>query len=453
MAASTDVKKKVSIKEPVEESKPKMMKKTGTVDRHSIARFVIALIVIAGGPVLGFQWQLIENQSNAMKWEGVPCYIHKSESRDASGDRRTLYKSNNEYKPVIFYTYLFRGQNMTSTQVYYYGRKHPGRPESQINRIIGFYKPGKKSLAFVDPEDPSFSILIQEISFSPYGWLLFEFVIIFATGWYFALEHDWKSCSDPPAKYEPTVRDLTLTDATPDEIEQWYLLPSHYGIRSTSSLLFGILMVFLWHISGHYTWKHYASHRTAPTGNELRFLFHILGGVLGIRAGYFIVFISRLQDLRLLVDKERIEMGSPFAIRVEQPRRSKWIPVEYEKVNMSFELIETFQGPRQGQGPNRQVKRLHSEKFDILQGYRLTKDSLGVSCVAPFDQHVCQLHSPPGINCRQRYYYRWVIDINLCIKWSPVSYHLPIYVTCFIPEELRPREEEQEAEEADKKTQ
>eukprot|EP01060_Flectonema_neradi_P021741 TRINITY_DN2964_c0_g1_i2.p1 TRINITY_DN2964_c0_g1~~TRINITY_DN2964_c0_g1_i2.p1 ORF type:complete len:272 (+),score=42.70 TRINITY_DN2964_c0_g1_i2:117-932(+) len=229
--SETEVKDKEVKKKTIPVERPKSTK-TGTINRHDLAKAVILLVLFGAGPLLSFQCQLIQNQSEAMNWPGVPCYIHHSDLRDASGDRRSLYKSNNEFKPLIEYSYVHKGVNRTSNQIYYYGRRHPGRPEAQINRIIAFYKEGKQSLAFVNPSDPEESILIQEVSFTPYGWLLFEFALLSAIGWYFILEHDWESASDLPTEYQPATKNKNLTDATPEDTIQWHRLPTHYGIRS-----------------------------------------------------------------------------------------------------------------------------------------------------------------------------------------------------------------------------
>eukprot|EP00754_Rhynchopus_humris_P043182 Rhum_TRINITY_DN3042_c0_g1::Rhum_TRINITY_DN3042_c0_g1_i1::g.9154::m.9154 len=472
------------------------------IDRHRLLRGARTAFFLVLLPTAYSLLANVEAQSTAVDtWQrSTKCVVHKSEVFDGT-DKRTLFAKGSNWKLRVLYSYIGHstGMNLTSTRVYYYNNvdDQPGRTKSYADKVEAHLKK-HGCHAFVNPAKETEAILIREVSFKPYGHLLSFVALSLMFLWYLFLEHDWAGrtpmdddrypplCdavtkrrhdsrdilegapddagrfeqhqSDP--EYEASKKEKELIartgldvggDAarekvTMEEIDDyeggWFVLLHGCGIRGWAEMAFGAAAVAVWHAAGYYSWADYTK-RFYPVGNaeELRLLYHIVGAAMALRVVYFVTLVLRVQDLQVYVDRDHLEMGSPFALIFKQPRRSALVPVTYEKVRFKFTLYETEHGPRKGNAPNRKVLKLHEEVVEILQQHTVPKDKKGVVEVVPFAAHVAQVKedglSEEGRQKTTRVYYKWQLEMQVSLTFTPLSCNVLIPLQVTVPDEFK----------------
>lgn len=108
----------------------------------------------------------------AKKWVETPCTITKSE-----------VKGNDSYKVVIEYDYDFNGQQFHGDQYNFFDMSTGGRTSKE--RVVAKYKEGSQKSCYVDPDNPSDSVINRKGSGSLW-WGLFPipFILIGLVGYW-----------------------------------------------------------------------------------------------------------------------------------------------------------------------------------------------------------------------------------------------------------------------------
>jgi hypothetical protein len=108
--------------------------------------------------------------ASARQWPAVPCTIISSEVKSHSGDHGNTYSVN------IFYTYVFNDREFKANRYDFMGGSSSGYQGKQA--IVYRYPPGSKALCYVNPSEPTESVLergftrIMWVGLLPLGFML-----------------------------------------------------------------------------------------------------------------------------------------------------------------------------------------------------------------------------------------------------------------------------------------
>jgi len=119
--------------------------------------FVIAGIGLAVYGVTEYQNQQSDIQE-AVQVEGT---VDSTDVDEIGGSGAS---SNEQYEPVIKYSYTYEGQEYTSESVYPGLEKQFGSEEG-AEEVTGQYSPGQTTTVYVNQEDPSRAFLIEETQY------------------------------------------------------------------------------------------------------------------------------------------------------------------------------------------------------------------------------------------------------------------------------------------------
>lgn len=117
-----------------------------------------ALIFMAAGGALFWFMTLrpILRIAEAQTWPEVPCTIVESHVEESSGDDGSTYKA------VVTFTYTYEGRDYTSNRydfTDYYSSGYEGKAE-----VVARYPAGGRTVAYVNPSDPSKAVLVRSFS-------------------------------------------------------------------------------------------------------------------------------------------------------------------------------------------------------------------------------------------------------------------------------------------------
>ena len=443
------------------------------IDRHKLLRITRMIAFLVALPVAYTLYDRIAEQKGAMiDWpKSAKCTVHRTAIFNVASQKKLLFQKTENFRVQVVYSYLTPdGLNRTSNSVYLYEHDQPGRNKAYATQVKDFFDK-RGCIAFVSPADPTRSILVREANFKPYLHSLVSLGVFLAFLWYMVLEHDWNTnahggkyekfsgsvkdfvgrCeqhqTDPDyekdQKEAEVMKSLGITLPQKDDketlqaydlsqTEQWYVMHRPCGIRGFAEMFFGTACVSLWHFTGFYLWTDFtALHHVQGSADELRYIYHLVGGLLVLRLIYQISLVIRVQDVCLLIDTPQITVGEPFVLVFKQCRRSRVLPLSYKKVIFDFVLTETTHGPRKGQTPNRSVKKLHNDLQTILHDHHVPRENEGILEVLPFRSHVFKMMSSEG-NLRR--YYRWSMEFKVHLSWTPLSYNLNIPLDVHVPD-------------------
>eukprot|EP01064_Diplonema_japonicum_P011865 TRINITY_DN19310_c0_g1_i1.p1 TRINITY_DN19310_c0_g1~~TRINITY_DN19310_c0_g1_i1.p1 ORF type:complete len:459 (+),score=74.36 TRINITY_DN19310_c0_g1_i1:69-1445(+) len=424
---------------------PGLYKKRGSrslgLNRHHLITIgvVVALLSCLTVPTEFGVYGRIQKQDEAMTiWKRTTCTIEKTSVSLIPKAKKGMFTGNNEYKPRATYTYIYDNTRYASNRVYFYGDDHPGKSKTYADRVVQYWNTGK-CVAYVDPSNPSESILIPETSFTPYGNAWVHAGLVLGVLWYATFEHNWESTPELPEKFpvSESWEAPNMHTIVPLSSDKYYRVAMLPGIYSWPAILCGTVIIATWVYIGVEVWAWYLKTNHAPGSDEMQVAFLGLSAILGMRLTYFALLVARVRCVEVYIDREQITMGYPFELVFKQMKRG-WLSVVYQKVELSFSLTETVHGPKQGKGPARKVARLHEESQTILVNQTVKPSTAGIITAIPFQRHVARLKVATE---EHRVYHRWVININVHLRFVPVSYNQTIPVSVAIPEELKPRAE------------
>lgn len=119
--------------------------------------FVIAGVGLAGYGVTEYQNQQSDIQE-AVQVEGT---VENTDVDEISGSGTS---SNEQYEPVVEYSYTYEGQEYTSESVYP-GLEKQFSSEEKAEEVTGQYSPGQTTTVYVNEENPSRAFLIEETQY------------------------------------------------------------------------------------------------------------------------------------------------------------------------------------------------------------------------------------------------------------------------------------------------
>ena len=131
---------------------------SGTAPKGRGHQFMIGLgllFAVVGGAVFFFLFLIpfVRTLASA-DWEARPCTIVRSTVRSWSTDDGT------SYRPDVLYEYSAHGRDWRSNRVTFFSALSTGRAEARAVRDR--YKAGAQSTAWIDPDDPTRSVLERE---------------------------------------------------------------------------------------------------------------------------------------------------------------------------------------------------------------------------------------------------------------------------------------------------
>ncbi len=131
---------------------------SGTAPKGRGHRFMIGLgllFAVVGGAVFTFLFAVPCARTIASQgWEARPCTIVRSTVRSWSTDDGTSYRAD------VLYEYSAHGRDWRSNRVTFFSALSTGRSEARATR--DHYKAGARSTAWIDPADPTRSVLERE---------------------------------------------------------------------------------------------------------------------------------------------------------------------------------------------------------------------------------------------------------------------------------------------------
>lgn len=136
-------------------------------------------------------------------WVEAPCAVVSSRVVENRGEDGTTYR------PEIVYKYDYLGKPYESKRYDFFEVSSSGRRSKQ--KIVDAHPPGKKTVCYVDPTDPSTSVLNRDFSWSFLFILLpLVFILVGGGGMYWGFVALVKS---------PTATEADITEWKPDEIK------------------------------------------------------------------------------------------------------------------------------------------------------------------------------------------------------------------------------------------
>ncbi len=131
---------------------------SGTAPTGRGHRFTIGLgllFAVVGGGVFTFLFAVpCARTIVSAGWEARPCTIVRSTVRSWSTDDGTSYRAD------VLYEYSAHGRDWRSNRVTFFSALSTGRSEARATRDR--YKAGARSTAWIDPDDPTRSVLERE---------------------------------------------------------------------------------------------------------------------------------------------------------------------------------------------------------------------------------------------------------------------------------------------------
>jgi len=207
------------------------------------------LFAVVGGAVFTFLFAvpLVRTLASA-SWEERPCTIVRSTLRSWSTDDGT------SYRPDVLYEYSADGRDWRSNRVTFFSALSTGRAEARAVRDR--YKAGSRSTAWIDPDDPTRSVLERE--FRPrfmLGLLPLLFLFVGAA----LMRFGWKQLHDVTGLEEGAPEPATPV-ASPVTLK-----PQLSPVGKVAGTLFfalfwnGIVSIFVWQAlkgwqTGHPDW-------------------------------------------------------------------------------------------------------------------------------------------------------------------------------------------------------
>lgn len=149
---------------PITEHEKSTWKQAGCLFLFGMVFFCVGVGVLIG--TLLIPW--LSSQA-AQDWTEVPCTIVSSEVEIHRGDESTSYSVEAEF------TYEIDQQTFTSDRYDFNAAK---RSRKKCKEIVGQLPAGKKTVCFVDPDDPQSAVLNREFLMS---WMTLLFGLIFST--------------------------------------------------------------------------------------------------------------------------------------------------------------------------------------------------------------------------------------------------------------------------------
>lgn len=221
---------------------------SGTAPRGRGHRIMIGLgllFAVVGGAVFTFLFAVPMARTVASSnWEARPCTIVRSTVRSWSTDDGTSYRAD------VLYEYSAHGRDWRSNRVTFFSALSTGWTEARA--ICDRYPTGARSTAWVDPADPTRSVLERE--FRPL-YLLGLLPLLFLFAGAALMRFGWKQPRAAPG----ATGDETPTPATP-VAAPLTLEPQLSPIGKVAGTLFfalfwnGIVSVFVWQ-----AWKSWQS--------------------------------------------------------------------------------------------------------------------------------------------------------------------------------------------------
>jgi hypothetical protein len=227
---------------------------SGTASKGRGHRFMIILgllFAVVGGAVFTFLFAVPLARTLATAgWEATPCTIVRSTVRSWSTDDGTSYRAD------VLYAYAAHDRDWRSNRVTFFSALSTGRAEARATRDR--YRAGDQTTAWVDPADPTRSVL--ERNFRP-RYLLGLLPLLFLFAGAALMRFGWKQLRTG-GEVEDRRPGKAIPDASPVTLKPQL---SPFG-KVAGTLFFalfwnGIVSVFVWQVwqswqSGHPDWFH-----------------------------------------------------------------------------------------------------------------------------------------------------------------------------------------------------
>jgi len=214
---------------------------SGTAPKGRGQRFMIGLglvFAVVGGAIFIFLFGVpLVRTLVAANWEERPCTIVRSTVRSWSTDDGT------SYRPDVLYEYSAHGRDWRSNRVTFFSALSTGRAEA--GAVRDRYRAGAQSTAWIDPDDPTRSVLERE--FRPL-YLLGLLPLLFLFAGAALMRFGWKhlhAVTEPeegaPEPATPVVSPVTLK-------------PQLSPVGKVAGTLFfalfwnGIVSIFVWQV-------------------------------------------------------------------------------------------------------------------------------------------------------------------------------------------------------------
>eukprot|EP01065_Artemidia_motanka_P051281 TRINITY_DN9002_c0_g1_i1.p1 TRINITY_DN9002_c0_g1~~TRINITY_DN9002_c0_g1_i1.p1 ORF type:complete len:462 (+),score=151.96 TRINITY_DN9002_c0_g1_i1:67-1386(+) len=395
-------------------------------DRHRSVRVLAWVLLAVIGPVLSYACSVILEQERAVsEWVKVPCEVQRSGVKDLAKEKRRLFRTRREWTPDVEYSYTWPDDpapaKRVSTSVWYASQVH--LPSGVMaDRIASSYRVGGPCSAWVNPEDPSQSLLVREQWFRPFGWLLLVVGAVLTAAWLLAAEYDWSpnefsGDSFPPAPADTASEKWYRIGEGEAGSAGWHTLHVHPFLPSMTKLSQLACIPALWHIVGAAVWLRYTALPQAPNGTEQQLMYHAFGLLMLLRFAYAAALAVHVQELEVQINTPKLVMGQKCTLRVRQRRQWLVRNLRYQFVDAYFMLRETRVAHKKRK-PQQSNALLH-DKLDIIGGlFRVPQDCVGVDARWEFEVPELDL---PASTSQQPIYHDWTLGTSMKLQGVPRS--------------------------------
>eukprot|EP01061_Rhynchopus_euleeides_P045971 TRINITY_DN8528_c0_g1_i1.p1 TRINITY_DN8528_c0_g1~~TRINITY_DN8528_c0_g1_i1.p1 ORF type:complete len:426 (+),score=75.26 TRINITY_DN8528_c0_g1_i1:50-1279(+) len=294
-------------------------------DRHRA--FKIFSVIFATVAVAVASWvtaSLLDQERAILSWEPVEARLQHCNVTDSKLVKKRRTRS---WGVDAIYTYTWQGKDYESSQVWFYGNDIGPSYSRAVNACLLHEN---SSTVFVNPENPTDSVMMRELWFRPYSGLLFLQLISFGFAWIFTTEYDWRVAI-------PRAR--TLHPAA--DRKGWYDLDLGGSKLRHSAAAFApqALLLTCWHAAGIYLWFRYRDFPNISRGLEFEMIaYHMIGVALVLRLFYLAVLSAFFSDARLQFSTGRVVVDNNIQVRLTQSPTSA---ITYTTVSLEMTCIET----------------------------------------------------------------------------------------------------------------
>eukprot|EP01062_Namystynia_karyoxenos_P059436 TRINITY_DN50884_c0_g1_i1.p1 TRINITY_DN50884_c0_g1~~TRINITY_DN50884_c0_g1_i1.p1 ORF type:complete len:516 (+),score=150.20 TRINITY_DN50884_c0_g1_i1:93-1550(+) len=406
-------------------------------DRHYAVKVALALLAVAAVPILALPvWHLLRQEVAVTQWPAVRCEVHSSAVKDLGRERRRMLRLRKEFAPNISYSFVWPadGANYTSDSVYYFSKI--SLPSGSVaDRVAKSFRPGGPCTAYVNPADPTESILVREVWFRPYTWLLFLTGSLLGIAWFALAEYDWNIREYngerfPPLR-EPSVRGerwLSVGDPAPGQ-RPWYLLQTQEWIPPPRRLLPMLAVALLWHAVGAYCWLRFTALPRGFGGFEQQGVYHAVGAFILLRAAYAAAAAWRVCEPQICIDAPCFEEGRRHVLRVRQRRRrAGGGPLRYTLIDVRFTLRETYvtHGKRKAA---KHTALKHDASAELGCSVALPRGYAGMEAFWSIDIPTLQSLGLTETSPSKPIYHDWTVEIGIKLSGVPSTYGIALPVT------------------------
>eukprot|EP01060_Flectonema_neradi_P009038 TRINITY_DN16469_c0_g1_i1.p1 TRINITY_DN16469_c0_g1~~TRINITY_DN16469_c0_g1_i1.p1 ORF type:complete len:410 (+),score=51.37 TRINITY_DN16469_c0_g1_i1:87-1316(+) len=385
-----------------------------TDEGHRPFKALVFVVVILAFPLLVLSAQFIVQQETAvLKWQPTPITIINSTAVNSESKTRSKLKWRADWRVSILYKYQIQGVEYTSSRVWFYGDS-TGNSMELANEIVNKYTPGSNAVAHVSTEDPAESMLLPQLWFRPYSYLLLCMLALQIIAWCAIVEYDWSARSHNTRKLQPH----------PSTSGRWFVIHSSGMLRPLSGFCTPALLLAFWHVTGIVVYSRYTALSYLNYGYvEQLSTYHIVGLLLIMRLLYLCLLSYYFSDTTLLVDANQLKENATHKMRLMQSVHHPSGSLFYNSVRISLFRYETQLLVRNRRTTSDRQLR-YKTCFQLLQDAEVHSQLDHQFSPVVFNSPTSETHPKGNIT----HLVDWFLTVDVIVRHLPITYSVTVPV-------------------------